>query len=118
MAVSGDVGLPAILALDACIHDGFVGFRNLSSEILPIYFYYHLRARQLSSLNQATGAIWQNITTDQIKEWLIPTPPFTIQEHFASIVSRFQHKREAEREALRQSEHLFQSVLHQAFSES
>jgi type I restriction enzyme S subunit len=44
MAVSGAVGLPAILTIDACIHDGFVGFRNLRREITAQCFYYFLLA--------------------------------------------------------------------------
>ncbi len=32
MVVSGAPGLPGILSVDACIHDGFVGFRELQRE--------------------------------------------------------------------------------------
>ena len=35
MAVSGNPGLASILRINAYIHDGFVGFRNLSDELLP-----------------------------------------------------------------------------------
>ena len=37
ITVSGNPGLPTILALDACIHDGFVGLRELSKDVLPEY---------------------------------------------------------------------------------
>jgi hypothetical protein len=37
MAVSGAPGLAAILSVDACIHDGFVGFRKLSQNVVPEY---------------------------------------------------------------------------------
>src|SRR5205807_2146686 len=42
MAVSGAVGLPAILEVDACIHDGFVGFRDLCSDIQPSFLFEFL----------------------------------------------------------------------------
>ncbi len=116
-AVSGDVGLPSILECDACVHDGFVGFRELSAEYAVAYFYYHLKARQALSLNQATGAIWQNITTDMIKDWVIPLPDERHQEKFVSITRRFERLRAQQREAERQAEHLFQTLLHRAFSD-
>jgi hypothetical protein len=116
MAVSGAVGLPAILMCDACIHDGFVGFRELSNELLPIYFYFHLKARRLVSRGEAAGAIWQNITTDQINAWSIPVPPRHMQERFVSLVSLYGKLDGNLREALRQAEHLFKSLLHQAFT--
>ena len=44
ITVSGNPGLPTILAIDACIHDGFVGLRDLSNEVLPEYLYFSLVA--------------------------------------------------------------------------
>jgi type I restriction enzyme S subunit len=48
----------------------------------------------------------------------IPLPPFPLQEKFADLVEELEHLRAVQREALRQAEHLFQTLLHQAFSES
>ena len=115
MAVSGAVGLPAILKIDACIHDGFVGFRALDADVLPVYFAYLLATLRRSSQSQATGAIWQNLTTDQIKLWRVPCPPLVVQERFFRIVRRLERLRAQQREAERQAQHLFQTLLHQAF---
>ena len=39
MAVSGNVGLCAQLAVDACIHDGFVAFKDLREDLfIPSFF--------------------------------------------------------------------------------
>ena len=86
MAVSGAVGLPAILAIDCCIHDGFVGFRNLSDRITARYFYWHLVARRQRSDGEAVGAIFRNITTDQIRAWKVPVPPPALQRKFETIM--------------------------------
>jgi type I restriction enzyme, S subunit len=115
MAVSGLVGLPAILKVDACIHDGFVGFRNLNTEFLPSFFVYFLQTMRATSQSQAAGAIWQNLTTDQIKNWHIIHPPIDLQLKFTQIVQKYEHLRTQQREALRQAEHLFQTLLHKAF---
>src|SRR6267154_2252382 len=75
MAVSGAVGLPAILAVDACIHDGFVGFRDLSPIILPSFLYHFLLDGRVGNQAQGTGAIWSNLTTDQVKAFEVPVLP-------------------------------------------
>ena len=46
----------------------------------------------------------------------IPVPPLPLQHEFANLVDRVERLRCVQKEALRQAEHLFQSLLHQAFS--
>ena len=79
MAVSGNPGLTSILKIDAYIHDGFVGFRYLSTEVLPEYFYHILTYFKEHSDSQSIGAVFRNLTTDQIKEFDIPVPSIDIQ---------------------------------------
>ncbi len=80
MAVSGNPGLPSILNVDACIHDGFVGFRELSKDILPEFLYYvFLNQKQLNN-SQSIGAVFKNLTTDQIKKFKIPLPDLDTQK--------------------------------------
>lgn len=47
----------------------------------------------------------------------IPVPPLPLQQQFATLVERHERLRATQREALRQAEHLFQTLLHRAFSE-
>jgi type I restriction enzyme S subunit len=46
----------------------------------------------------------------------IPVPPLQLQEEFAALVQRVERLRAVQREALRQAEHLFASLLARAFS--
>ena len=46
----------------------------------------------------------------------IPVPPLQLQQEFATLVERVERLRAVQREALRQAEHLFASLLHRAFS--
>jgi type I restriction enzyme S subunit len=98
MAVSGAVGLPAILAIDACIHDGFVGFRDLDASVSPEFFYSYLSVIRRHSASQAVGATFQNLKTDQVKEWPVPIPNAAQQAVFLEIVSRARsiHSQQAE----------------------
>ncbi|MGH9429036.1 MAG: restriction endonuclease subunit S, partial [Terriglobia bacterium] len=63
MAVSGNPGLPAILQVNAYIHDGFVGFRSLKDEVLPEFFYHVLSYFKEHSGSQSIGAVFKNLTT-------------------------------------------------------
>lgn len=51
----------------------------------------------------------------QLKEFEIIVPPLPLQEKFAEIVQKFERVRRQQREAVRQAEHLFQTLLHRAF---
>ena len=115
MAVSGAVGLPAILAVDACIHDGFVGFRNLDKNILPEFFYWFLSVNREINRAQGTGAIWVNLTTDQVKRFSVPVPPLSLQKHFVEKMNRVSEQGEYYRDGLRTLESLFSALQHRAF---
>jgi type I restriction-modification system DNA methylase subunit/restriction endonuclease S subunit len=81
ITVSGNPGLPTILEMDACIHDGFVGLRNLDTKsLLPEYLYFILSYLKKSHNSMAVGAVFQNLTTDQIKELSIPAPSISNQQ--------------------------------------
>jgi type I restriction enzyme S subunit len=56
------------------------------------------------------------MNTGRLAELRIPLPPLPKQEQFAVLVVRHERLRAVQRESLRQSEHLFQSLLHHAFS--
>ena len=58
IAVSGNPGLTAILNINAYIHDGFVGFRDLFDELVPEYFLGVLDFLKLRNEQQAVGAIF------------------------------------------------------------
>ena len=74
IAVSGNPGLPCILEIDCCIHDGFVGCQNLSKKIEPEYLCYLLLTLKSVTSSQSVGAVFQNLTTDQLKALPIPVP--------------------------------------------
>ncbi|MFZ4397089.1 MAG: restriction endonuclease subunit S [Kiritimatiellia bacterium] len=53
----------------------------------------------------------------QIEETPVLLPPLPLQQRFADLVRGHERLRAAQRESLRQAEHLFQSLLHRAFAE-
>jgi len=72
------------------------------------------------TLTLASGSILgqtrSRISMGRVAELQLPIPPLPLQEKFASIVQKFERIRRQQREATRQAEHLFQTLLHRAFS--
>jgi type I restriction enzyme S subunit len=90
--------------------------RCLSIYLHGAFLYHPFVSRQRSIAMK--GAIMDGLNMEIIKGLQIPLPPLPLQQEFAALVERVDHLRAVQREALRQAEHLFQTLLHQAFSES
>ena len=71
-------------------------------------------ATGLSAINTIRSVT--SINLDTLRPLRIPLPPLALQQQFASLVARHERLRAVQREALRQAEHLFQSLLHRAFT--
>jgi hypothetical protein len=83
MAVSGNVGVVSRLAIDACVHDGFVAFKQLSAEtVRPDFFLWQLHLAKALHQQSTAGAIFKNLTTKDIKGMKIICPPLSLQDEF------------------------------------
>ncbi len=71
------------------------------------------------TLFMATGMIHgqtrARINMGRLADLQVPVPPLPLQQKFAQIAQKFERLRAQQREAERQAEHLFQTLLHQAF---
>jgi type I restriction enzyme, S subunit len=118
IAVSGNPGLPSILQVDACIHDGFVGLRELDSSRISIDYLYWFLLHVKNKINEgAVGAIFKNLTTDQIKNIEIPLPPLDEQKRMAVILDKADALREKRRQAIAKLGTLLQSVFLDMFGD-
>jgi len=117
ITVSGNPGLPTILAIDACIHDGFVGLRELSKDVLPEYLYFALLALHASHGAQSVGAVFKNLTTDQIREFKIALPPLATQQAIAAEIEAEQALVAANRELITRFEQKIQATLARIWGE-
>ena len=72
---SGTVGVPAILKVDACIHDGFLALINLKQGVSTELLYYQFdRLRRQFDSSATHGGVFTNLTTSGVKEFRIPFP--------------------------------------------
>ncbi len=116
MAVSGAPGSAAILNHDACIHDGFVGFRDLKSDIYPEYFVFALNFFKGLNNQRAPGAVFKNLTTDQVKSLKIPIPPIKLQKKFIEFINQTQKIETLIHESSQILKKLHAEIQYQGFS--
>ncbi len=117
MAVSGNVGLVSRLAIDACVHDGFVAFKELDSALfLPGFFLLLLHFSKQAHEKHTAGAIFQNLTTTDIKGMQVIAPPLPLQQTFATRIASIEALKATHRRALAALDALFASLQQRAFS--
>jgi len=86
---SGDVGVPSFLAIDACIHDGFLALIDIdNTSIDNDFLYYSLTSLQSIFSDSAThGGVFVNLTTAILKSFSISMPSKKEQSRIASFLS-------------------------------
>jgi type I restriction enzyme S subunit len=87
VSISGSYGLPAFLEVDACIHDGFIGFRDVSSTVNPEYLYLVLLWRKPYFDNVVKDSGLKNLTTEHLKNLVIPLPAIEEQRQIVAKVN-------------------------------
>ena len=111
ITVSGNPGLPTILSVDACIHDGFVGLREVSENVNNEYLYWNLLSQHERNAMQSVGAIFKNLTTSQVKEFEVPLPPLETQRAIVAEIEAEQTLVNANRELIERFEKKIENVI-------
>ncbi len=116
ITIAANIADTAILTYPACFPDSIVGFipgNNVRIEFVQFW----LRFLQEILERTAPEVAQKNINLEILRELRCPVPPLPLQEKFATLVARHERLRAVQRESLRQAEHLFQSLLHRAFTD-
>jgi len=88
---SATPGLPKIMKIQACVHDGWLVFSNYQG-LLRDFLYYKFIDIQKKLLNQANGSVFQNLKTDIVKDFDILLPPLETQQKIAKVLSAIDDK--------------------------
>jgi type I restriction enzyme S subunit len=117
---SGTVCVPKILAVDGCIHDGFVAFPNLTGNLELLYLFYYFQHIRRQVINENRQGVTQvNLNTSIVREIAIPLPPFPEQGRIVGKVeelfSFLDTGLESLRKAKAQLKRYRQAVLKYAF---
>ncbi len=82
---SATPGIPKILCVDSCIHDGWLYFPK--SRFSKYYLYLFFKFIRQDLINLGNGSIFTNLKTDILKNYVINIPDSTSLDKFESIVS-------------------------------
>lgn len=82
---SATPGLPKIMKIQACVHDGWLVFSNFKG-VLRDFLYYKFIDIQRLLLNQANGSVFQNLKTDIVRDFDIKIPSLEIQNKIVSFL--------------------------------
>ena len=86
MSICATVGMPVITFMDACIHDGFVGFTKLRQADQDFLYY---KLKQLEPAFKAMGQTGSqaNLNSDLVRDCYIALPPHLEQRAIAEALS-------------------------------
>jgi len=108
--------LPLALSCVPLCHGQDIKSIQCSDKVVPWFILYLLKHNEANLLSQARGANTEGLNLSMIEEVFVPDVPLEKQRQFAAVVRRFERVRAGQIEAGRQAEHLFQTLLHRAFS--
>ena len=113
LVCSGTVGVPSILAVDACIHDGFLGLIKLSTKVERDYLYQFFKTQQEKFDNAAThGGVFTNLTTDGVRAFLVPLPPSDDEQiAIANVLADMDRDLEALQQRLHKTQQIKQGMM-------
>lgn len=88
-----------------------------NDKIDPVYLsgYFQSKAYWIQISENVVGSTQPGVNATKLGDLKIIIPPLALQQKFARIVQQFERLRAQQREAERQAEHLFQTLLHRAF---
>lgn len=90
---SATPGLPKIMQITACVHDGWLVFSNYKGVMRDFLYYKFIDIRK-SLTNQANGSVFQNLKTDIVKNFEITLPAIDIQQKIVSFLQSIDAKLE------------------------
>jgi type I restriction enzyme S subunit len=88
---SATPGLPKIMKITACVHDGWLVFSNYRGITRDFLYYKFIDIRR-TLVNQANGSVFQNLKTDIVKDFDIDIPCIETQKKIVEILSQIDEK--------------------------
>ena len=85
-------GRPYILAIDGCIHDGWIAISDYERQINADYLYYVLKTANVKkywSMSANNGAV-SNLNADIVRGTIIPIPSLCAQQEIVEILDTFE----------------------------
>lgn len=111
---SATPGLPKIMGINACVHDGWLiidEFKNIDK----VFLYYTFILERDKLLNLSNGSVFRNLKTDIVKSYKIKIPPLDEQKAIANILSTLDEKIEVNNQINQTLENMAQELFKRWF---
>jgi type I restriction enzyme, S subunit len=117
LSCAGSVGRVAVTTRQIYANQQFYGLVAKANRIDPLYLAFFLLLLGEPFFFRLAGvSTLAFFSKEKAMGITLKVPPLPLQEKFTAIVRRFERLRAQQREGERQAEHLFQTLLHDAFS--
>ena len=110
------LGFARIITFDGCIHDGWLAFDNISSEIDKIFFLKSLNFCTSYFRRIAPDGIQPNLNTSIMKSFRQILPPFDMQISFVEKIQTIERLKQSLSKSLIEMETLFNSRMDYYFN--
>ena len=115
ITIAANIAKTGVLTFDACFPDSVVGFspnQKTTTEYIQQWFGFVQKRIE----HTAPDSTQKNINLEILRALDVPLPPKPLQDKFSHTVQRSERLRSQQREATRQADHLFQTLLNRAFN--
>lgn len=113
------VGKTALIPEGApvCIAGAYFITMRFKKTVHPVFARNLFASKPVQAIieQKSRQSAQQNFSGPGLRDLPFPLPPLPLQQKFAEVVQKFERVRRQQREATRQAEHLFQTLLHRAF---
>ena len=107
---SATPGLPKIMGIDACIHDGWMLLRNFKN-ITKEFTYWLLLNERKKLVHQGNGSVFINLKTDILKSHIVKIPDIKTQNKIVLILDQISNKIELNTQTNQTLEQIAQAIF-------
>lgn len=112
-------GRPYILAIDGCIHDGWLVIHDKDNTFDKSYLYYYLGSPSIYNEFKAlaVGGVVNNLNSELVRNVKVAIPPLPEQERIVSELDCINGILEKKREQIKELDALAQSIFYHMFGD-
>lgn len=93
-----------------------IKFNNLADLFYMKYTLSDSSVRNsLSNVSTGTSGSMYNVSMDKLKSLIVPLPPIELQTQFANIVTKIEEQKAIVKQAIDETQHLFDSLMSEYF---
>ncbi len=111
MSICATIGKPVIVDMKACIHDGFVLFEKLSSQISKDFLFYFLQSKENYLAGKGQPGAQKNLNTSIVAQTEIALPSISEQKKIAEILTAVDKSIEKTRAVIEKTKELKKALM-------